>query len=80
MTKRGLKILKKVLKESKAYTKFKINVRRDNRLIADISAPSIGMAFIWSDSPEGYEYWYDLDSKLDEEIIKSYQDKHYILA
>ena len=65
MTKRELKLLKSLLRSKGAYTKFKLNMKRSRRSMADLSTCSIACAFIWSDTPEGTNYW----SKLNDEFM-----------
>ena len=66
MTKRKLKLLKSLLRSKGAYTKFKLNMKRSRRSMADLSTCSIACAFIWSDTPEGYWYWKRLNGELTE--------------
>ena len=67
MTKRELKLLKSFLRSKGAYTKFKLNRKRLRRRgIADLGYCSIACAFIWSDTPEGRDYW----KRLNDELIR----------
>ena len=71
MTKRELKLLRSLLRSKGAYNKFKLNIKaQDGSIVTHLStcslACSIACAFVWSDTPEGSDYW----SKLNDELLE----------
>lgn len=64
MTRRKMKLLKGLLRSKGAYTKFKLNMKRARRTMPDLITCSIATAFVWSDTPEGPNYWSKLNAEL----------------
>lgn len=66
------KILREFLAKSDALSAFERNVRRQRDARARII--NIESAFDWSDTPEGFDYWYKLNEEYKEyrsaEILK----------
>lgn len=55
--------LEKFLRKEKVLTKFKKNVNLPTDEIVD----DISTSFSWSDTPEGHEFWKELDTKFRQE-------------
>lgn len=63
------KQLKKFLRDRKLLTRFKLNTQTIRTPFSfGVNYSSIGSAFVWKGTPEGYDFWSDLDYKFEEHI------------
>lgn len=57
--------LKKFLRNNKVLTKFKLNCKNiENGMSLGEGVSCIGSAFVWSKSPEGREFWSNLEYRF----------------
>lgn len=72
------KQLKRFLREQKVLTKFKQNLKQDYsqrnipELCADEGVDVLYGAFFWNVTPEGYDFWRDLQRKFKQFLINEY--------
>lgn len=64
MTRRKLRITKRILKANKALSKFKLNSDRCSSLL---DCDKLIKAFIWERTPEGHTYWCKLYTQIEQE-------------
>lgn len=65
--------LKKFLRDNKVLTRFKLNCNNYSRGFTGIGDAldkeyenyTIGDSFIWADTPEGHEFWAELERKFE---------------
>lgn len=74
--------LKNFLRGKKLLTRFKLNAKNTFKegFVFGERSPNIGMAFIWSSTPEGSEFWRDLDIEFKEYITAEdvKRNQHYL--
>ena len=61
------KNLEKFLRKNKILTKFKKN--HDMSFNSNHEATNIKQSFVWTDTPEGFKFWKEINNKFLKEII-----------